>query len=241
VVVRGNLQGALDMGVIPAYLPGYQAIHPGKASRFEKVGYAATPERRGKNALEMISGMEQGDIAALYIMGDDPVGSDPGRAAILRQLEFLVVQDLFLTDTAAIAHVVLPASSFMERPGTITTIERRLRRLNAATAPFAESRPDWAIIQALAERMGVRMDYGSAADIMKEIRMLVPFYADLALDACWPREVSPLCGAHVDLALASTGPAAPETTTASRLLFSSGMMTTRSKELESLTRSAGTR
>jgi predicted molibdopterin-dependent oxidoreductase YjgC len=234
LVKRGNIQGALDMGVLPHCFPGYQTIDPASAASFGNTWHADLPETPGKSAPEMLNGIERGTIAALYIMGDDPVGSDPGSAALLRQLEFLVVQDIFLTDTAKIAHVVLPAASFLEKSGTITTIERRLRQIVRTEGPRAGSRPDWEIIRALAQRMGAPLDYTSSADIMKEIRIAAPMYGDLVPGACWPRERSPLSGVLADLSLSSCPSNTEEVITAGRLLFSSGMMTTRSKELASI-------
>jgi predicted molibdopterin-dependent oxidoreductase YjgC len=236
LVMRGNIQGALDLGVLPDYFPGYQAVNPPSASSLGEIWNMTLPGARGMNAPEMLSGIEDGGIAALYIMGDDPVGSDPTLAAAFWRLEFLVVQDIFLTDTAKIANVVLPAASFMEKPGTITTIERKLRQLSPAIDPLAESRPDWEIIQALAQRMGARMNFASAADIMKEIRAVVPMYKNLVPGACWPREQSPLNGVLADLSLSSAAHPSRDTNTAGRVPFSSGMMTTRSKELESIIR-----
>jgi predicted molibdopterin-dependent oxidoreductase YjgC len=236
LVMRGNIQGALDMGLLPDYLPGYQMVNTPSASSFAEKWNATLPDRPGLNAPEMMRGIEDGGIAALYIMGDDPVGSDPRLAAAFRRPEFLVVQDIFLTDTAKLANVVLPAASFMEKSGTITTIERKLRRISPAVEPVAESRPDWEIIQALAQRMGARMNFASAEDIMKEIRAIVPMYKNLVPDTCWPREQSPLNAVLADLSLSSCAQSPPETGASGRLLFSSGMMTTRSKELESIAR-----
>lgn len=236
LVMRGNIQGALDMGLLPDYLPGYQAVNGPSASLFGEKWNVALPDTRGMNAPEMVRGIEDGGIAALYLMGDDPVGSDPRLAAVFRCVEFLVVQDIFLTDTAKLANVVLPAASFMERSGTITTIERKLRQLSPAMDPVAEARPDWEIIQALAQRMGAFMNFASASDIMKEIRAVVPMYKNLVPGACWPREQSPLNGVLADLSLSSFAQSPLETGVAGRRLFSSGMMTTRSKELESIAR-----
>lgn len=242
LVMRGNIQGALDMGVTPDYYPGYQKVGPDTGALFGKAWATALPESPGKNAAEMIRGLSTGMIGALYIMGDDPAGSDPDLAAALQRLEFLVVQDIFLTETAKLAHVVLPAASFLERSGTITTIERRLRRLAKAEDPLAESKPDREILQALAKRMGADMGSATTADIMSEIRGLVPMYTNLALNACWSPAQSPLNGAIADLSLSSDLTAADrvvlcgEGITEARLPFSSGKMITRSKELSTIER-----
>jgi len=214
VIRRSNFQGALDMGMHPAYLPGYVN--------------AAKP---GMNAAEMLGAIKGGKIASLYIMGDDPAGSDQNLKQDLARLEFLVVQDIFLTETAKLAHVVLPAASSAEKSGTFTNLERRLQQLNRAEAQFGESRPDWEILQDLAKRMGGTMNYSSALDILKEIRSSVPLYKDLATGAYWAAEKSPLAGSAEDLSLASETIMQQEVITADRLLFSSGMTITRSHEI----------
>ncbi len=236
VIMRGNIQGALDMGMMPDYYPGYLTADTGTRVLFGKAWNAALPETPGMNAVEMMKGIGHGRLAALYIMGDDPAGSDPNLVPALQMLDFLVVQDLFFSETAKLAHVVLPAASFIEKYGTITTIERRLRRLHKAEEPLAESKPDWEIIQMLAHRMGGRMTYASVTDIMNEIKSVVPVYQDLAIGDCWPPERSPLKGTLADFSLSSDVIMTREVITAGRLLFSSGMMATRSAELGSLAR-----
>ncbi|HXY55714.1 MAG TPA: molybdopterin-dependent oxidoreductase [Nitrospirota bacterium] len=214
LVRRSNFQGALDMGTVPDYLPGYRK--------------AETP---GMNAVEMISAMNTGKLASLYIMGDDPAGSDQNLKAALGKLEFLVVQDIFMTETAKLAHVVLPAAASAEKSGTFTNVERRLQQLNKAEEPVGESRPDWEILQEIAKRMGGDMHYASERDILREIRSVVPQYADLAFGSCWASDKSPLAGVLADLSLATDSIMNREVITAERLLFSSGMTITRSKEI----------
>ncbi|NTV54863.1 MAG: molybdopterin-dependent oxidoreductase, partial [Syntrophaceae bacterium] len=165
------------------------------------------------------------------IMGDDPVGSDANLRESLDKLEFLVVQDVFMTETAKIADVVLPAAASAEKAGTFTNLERKLQQLNKAEEPLGESRFDWEIIQDIAKRMGGSMHYASARDILKEIRSFVPLYAELAVGQCWPREKSPLINTDVDLSLTSDSIMKQEVITAERLLFSSGVSITRSKEI----------
>jgi NADH-quinone oxidoreductase subunit G len=214
LVRRSNFQGSLDMGVLPGYLPGYQKA-----------------EKPGMNAVEMLNSIASGKISALYIMGDDPAGSDPKLKEQLGKLEFLVVQDIFMSETAKLAHVVLPAASSAEKSGTFTNLERRLQQLNKAEEPVGESRPDWQILQMVAAKMGAAMHYGSDREILKEIRSSVPLYTDLAVGSCWAAEKSPLKGTDADLSLPSDSVMKQEVLTAERLLFSSGMTTTRSKEL----------
>jgi NADH-quinone oxidoreductase subunit G len=217
IVRRSNFQGSLDMGMHPDFGPGYAAV-----------------QSRGKNAVEMLNGAATGDIAALYIMGDDPVGSDPKLADRLKKAEFLVVQDIFLTETAKLAHVVLPAAASAEKSGTMTNLERRLQRTARAEEPFAESKPDWEIIQLVARKMGGTMNYASGAEILDEIRSVVPLYRDLAPGAVWPTAASPLAGKDIDLSLASDDIMKDDVITAERLLFSSGTSITRSKEMATI-------
>ncbi len=214
LVRRSNFQGSFDMGINPAYLPGYRKA-----------------DKPGMNAVEMLGAIKSGKIAALYIMGDDPAGSDQSLKQDLARLEFLVVQDIFMTETAKLANVVLPAASSSEKMGTFTNLERRLQQLNRAEEPVGESRPDWQIIQDIAAKMGGAMNFGSAGDIMKEIRSSVPLYSDLKVGACWAREKSPVAGLAEDLSLSSDSIMKKEVITAERLLFSSGMTITRSHEI----------
>jgi NADH-quinone oxidoreductase chain G len=231
LVRRSNFQGSLDMGVNPAYYPGYSRVDTDTTTSFASAWNAILSDAPGMNAVEMIDAIVPGKLAALYIMGDDPVGSDRHLRELFDKLEFLVVQDIFMTETARIADVVLPAAASAEKTGTFTNLERRLQRLNKAEEPVGESRPDWEIIQDIAKRMGGSMQYASPRDIMNEIRSVVPLYADLAVGACWPREKSPLMNTDVDLSLSSDSIMKQEVITAERLLFSSGCSITRSHEI----------
>jgi NADH-quinone oxidoreductase subunit G len=231
LVRRSNFQGSLDMGVVPDYYPGYRRMAADTTAALATAWDAILPETPGKNAVEMLNGIKSGSMAALYIMGDDPVGSDPNLKQALEKLEFLVVQDIFMTETAKLAHVVLPAAASAEKSGTFTNLERRLQQLNRAEEPVGESRPDWEIIEEIAKRMGGSMHYASERDIMKEIKSVVPLYADLAPGACWAADKSPLVKTNADLSLASDSIMKQEVITAERLLFSSGMTITRSKEI----------
>lgn len=222
LIRRGNLQGALDMGVLPDYYPGYREINP--------------PETQGMNAVEMLRAAAAGTLGALYIMGDDPIGNSPEIFDMLKSLDLLVVQDIFLTATAKLADVVLPAASFVEKSGTVTNLERRLRSLAQAEEPLGESKPDWMILQDLARTMGVPMTYASAAEIMNEIRTVVPAYNTLTVGACWPRELSPALETGAGLSLSDDTLLKRELITADRLLFSSGSMISRSREIGTLSR-----
>ena len=231
LVRRSNFQGALDMGVIPGCYPGYQKVAPEATSRHAAAWNTMLPDGPGLTAVEMLAGINAGKIASLYVMGDDPVGSDGRLKQTFAKLEFLVVQDIFLTETAKLASVVFPASSIAEKTGTITSLERRLQEVRRAEEPHGDSRPDWEILQAVAKKLGSPMHYASVEDIRREIRETVPLYADLAAGAVWQPERSPLAGSAEDLSLHSDSVMQSEIITADRLLFSSGTMSTRSKEL----------
>jgi NADH-quinone oxidoreductase chain G len=231
LVRRSNFQGSLDMGVHPAYYPGYQKVDADTTTAFAGAWNAILSDEPGMNAVEMIDAIAMGKLAALYIMGDDPVGSDRHLKQPLDKLEFLVVQDIFMTETAKLADVVLPAAASAEKTGTFTNLERRLQQLNKAEEPVGESKPDWEIIQNVARRMGGSLHYASARDIMNEIKATVPMYADLAVGTCWQRERSSLINTGVDLSLASDSIMKQEVITAEALLFSSGGMITRSHEI----------
>ncbi len=231
LVRRSNFQGALDMGVLPNYYPGYRKVSADTTAPLAASWKAGLPATAGKNAVEMVDAMAAGKLHALYIMGDDPVGSDPGLKPVLAKLDFLVVQDIFMTETAAMADVVLPAASYVEKDGTFTNLERRLQQINRAEEPYGESRPDWEILTEVAKKMGGSLAYGSVRDILAEIRSTAPLYAGLAVGSCWPRERSPLAGTDVDLSLDSATIMKKEVLTAEKQLFSSGMTITRSHEI----------
>jgi len=235
VLMRGNIQGALDMGVMPDYFPGYRFIEARSAASFGARWNASLPEKRGRNALDMICGAEEGGIAAMYIMGDDPAANSPRFAAALRRLEFLVVQDIFSTETARMANVVLPAADFMEKSGTITTLERKLCRLTRAVDPRGESKPDSGIIQMVARRMGAPIECASQAEIMREIRSSVPMYENLSIGRSWPPDLSPVKFTPTDLSLGAYA-VHQKVERIRDSVLSSGTMTTRSKELALLSK-----
>ncbi|MCL0088573.1 molybdopterin-dependent oxidoreductase, partial [Dehalococcoidia bacterium] len=177
---ENNGQGASDMGSLPDFLPGYQSIGNDHARRtFEESWGVDLPTAPGLTALEMIEQAGEGKIKGMYIVGENPALSFPAPSLtqeILSSLDFLVVQDLFLTETAKLAHLVLPAASFAEKEGTFTSFERRVQKTCRAIEPRGESLPDWQIIQGLANKMQYDMPYSSPQGIMDEIRQLVPLY-----------------------------------------------------------------
>jgi formate dehydrogenase alpha subunit len=185
---QNNVQGSCDMGALPNLLPGYQAvINPDLRAKFEKAWGAALPEKPGLTVVEMMNAAGQGLIRAMYIMGENPVVSDPDSSHVveaLKALDFLVVQDIFLSETAALADVVLPATSGLEKDGTFTNTERRVQRIRKAVEPAGESMPDWMILDALAAGMGweKQFSYADPGQIMDEAARLAPSYGGISYD-----------------------------------------------------------
>jgi len=166
------------MGALPDFLPGYQSLRDAQARRkFEDCWRCRLPDDKGLTALEMVDRAKEGGIKGMYIVGENPALSFP-RLALVREtlasLDFLVVQDMFLTETANLATVVLPAASFAEKEGTFTNFEGRIRRLRKALEPVGDSLPDSEIILQLAKGMDYPMPYSSPQQVMDEIEGLVP-------------------------------------------------------------------
>ncbi len=185
---QNNVQGACDLGGLPNVYSGYQAVTV-EAVRYkfkEAWGRAPAP-RVGLTVTEMVDAARHGDLKALYVLGENPMISDPDlnhvRAA-LESCEFLVVQDIFPTETAQLADVILPGTTFVERDGTFTGTDRRIQLVRQAIEPLGDSRPDWAIIADLARRMAdpgndapfASWEYSAPAEIMDEIAALTPIY-----------------------------------------------------------------
>ncbi|MBI3008706.1 MAG: formate dehydrogenase subunit alpha, partial [Candidatus Omnitrophica bacterium] len=177
---QNNVQGACDMGALPNLLPGYLGVNdPEVKKRFESSWGNPLPAQKGLTIVEMVNGAYKGDIKALYIMGENPLVSDPDinhvREAFLK-LEFLVVQDIFLSETARLADVVIPSTSSFEKDGTFTNTERRIQRFYKALVPPGEAKDDWEIICAISARLGYKMHYRHPSEIMEEISGLTPIY-----------------------------------------------------------------
>ncbi|MDD2855067.1 MAG: molybdopterin-dependent oxidoreductase [Desulfuromonadaceae bacterium] len=148
---KNNTQGMLDMGCCPEYLPGYR-IFEHAAAAFSSAWNTNIPTAAGKNLFQIIEGIEKGEIRSLYVMGSDPLNFIPNRSRVLKalqKLELLVVQDLFLTDTAKLAHVVLPAATGAEKSGSFTSVDNRVQCFAAAVKPVAEARTDADILSRL--------------------------------------------------------------------------------------------
>ncbi len=180
---QNNVQGACDMGALPNVFPGYQAI-AGEANveRFEKAWGRNLDRKMGLRIPEMLDMAYYGKLRAMYIMGEDPVLTDPDSNHVrkaLERLEFLVVQDLFLTESSSYADVFLPAACYAEKDGTFTNTERRVQRVRKAVNPPGLCRPDWEIIPDLSRRMGYEMSYTHPEEIFEEIRSMTPIYAGI--------------------------------------------------------------
>ena len=177
---ENNGQGACDMGSLPDFLPGYQSVEDAQARKnFEERWGVGLPSEVGLTALEMIEQAKGGRIKAMYIVGENPALSFPHLPFVrktLAALDFLVVEDIFLTETAQLATVVLPAASFAEKDGTFTNFEGRVQGVRKAIKPLGNCSPDWEIIFQLAQKMNCPMPYSSLQQVRDEIEQLVPLY-----------------------------------------------------------------
>lgn len=180
---QNNVQGACDVGALPNVFPGYQAVTNDELrQKFEKGWGVKLPSQPGLTTVEAVNRGLEGELKALYIMGENIMLSDPDINHVekaLNSLDFLVVQDIFLTETARLADIVLPGVSFAEKDGTFTSTERRVQRIRKAIDPIGMSKPDWKIITELSSYLGYEMDYSSPGEIMDEIARLTPIYGGI--------------------------------------------------------------
>lgn len=181
---QNNVQGSCDMGALPNVFPGYQPVSKEEVvKKFENAWGVKLSREPGAKLTEMFPAILEGDIKALYMMGENPVLSDPDTRHVreaLSKLDFFVFQDIFLNESAEYAHVILPAASFAEKDGTFTNTERRVQRVRKAIEPIGNSRDDWWITCEIAKRMGSGgFDYTASAEIMEEIARLTPSYAGI--------------------------------------------------------------
>lgn len=181
---QNNVQGSTDMGCIPNMYPGYQRVSiPAIQQKFEALWSAKLSGKEGLTAPEMLVAAEKGTLKAMYIMGENPVLSDPNLAhtvKALTSLDFLIVQDIFMTETAELAHVVLPGSSFAEKVGTFTNTERRVQRVMRAVNSPGSAMKDSLIIMELSARMGYGMSYPHTVEIFREIGHAWPALAGMS-------------------------------------------------------------
>ena len=183
---QNNVQGASDAGLIPMMYPDYQPVDgPGVRELFEAAWHRDLNPEKGLTVTEIIHSVLHGGVRGMYMMGENPFMSDPNINKVrkaLSALEFLVVQDIFLTETAEFADVVLPATSYMEKEGTYTNTDRRVQIGRKVLDVPGEARPDWQIIQDISNRIGLKMDYESPREIFEELVSLMPNYAGLSYD-----------------------------------------------------------
>ena len=183
---QNNVQGACDMGALPDILPGYQSLKDENVNKkFSKVFGEDYASEVGLTLGEMMDGAFNGSVKSLFIMAENPMLSDPNHnhaKESLERLDLLVVQDIFMTETAKLAHVILPGASFIEKDGTFTNTERRVQRVRKAIEPVTGSKADWNILCDLIKALGYPADYSSPSEIMEEIRTLVPSYGGITYE-----------------------------------------------------------
>ncbi|MCF8144213.1 MAG: formate dehydrogenase subunit alpha [Deltaproteobacteria bacterium] len=181
---QNNVQGACDMGALPNVYPGYQKVDDFSVQqKFEKAWGVKLNNRIGMTVTRMMEAAQEGTLKALYIMGENPMLTDPDINHVekaLKNLDFLVVQDIFPTETALLADVILPGVSFAEKTGTFTNTERRVQMVRKAIDPLEERRQDFQIICELSRRLGYKMSYRDQAAVMKEIAKLTPSYGGIS-------------------------------------------------------------
>ena len=189
---QNNVQGAGDAGCVPDALPGYQRYTPEVLQKFNEVWQSDLPAAEGLRATDMVESILSADdgVSCMYIVGENPLLTEPNLAharEAFARLDFLVVQDIFLHETAEIADVVLPAASFAEKEGTFTNSERRVQRVRQVIPPVGQSRADWEIVQDVARRTARQLgtsaagfDHGSAATVFDELASLTPIMAGLS-------------------------------------------------------------
>ncbi len=257
---QNNVQGACDMGALPNVYPGYQSVvDPVVHAKFEKAWGAKLDNKLGFMIPDMFDGAVEGKLRALYDFGEDPILTDADANHVrkgLQSLDFLVVQELFMSETAKLADVILPGASFAEKDGTFTNTERRVQRVRKAIEPLGNCKPDWQIIMEVANRMGGNFNYRHPAEIMAEIASVTPSYAGIDYDRIdndglqWPvpsKEHSGTKFLHagkfvrglglfqsIDYELPAESPddEYPILLTTGRMLYHYGVMTRNSKGLE---------
>ncbi len=183
---QNNVQGACDAGSLPNNYPGYQKVFDKEVQlKFEKAWGTKLSDKVGLSLPHIINGAYNNLVKFLYIMGENPIVSDPDINHVkqaFNKIEFLVVQDIFMTETAEFADVILPASSFAEKEGTFTNTERRIQMVHKAIEPIGDSKPDWVIIQELMNLLGYHQNTKNPKEIMDELAELTPIYNGVNYD-----------------------------------------------------------
>ncbi|MEW6108188.1 MAG: NADH-quinone oxidoreductase subunit NuoG [Nitrospirota bacterium] len=238
---RANEQGLLDMGCAPDLLPGYRPVAFAEfRKRYDTSWKTTVPEKPGLSIFEMIDAAKNGSIKAMYVMGENPVYNLPNSGEVkssLKNVGFLVVQDIFLTETGRLADVVLPSLSWAEKDGTYTNMERRIQLLGKAVN--REGMEDWRIVSEVAKNMGARFHYSKAEEIFEEISRVSPLYRDLTYEeiekgyAIYPYKGEPLRGVEEIVVHKADGVAAEGNLylKVERPLFHSGTLSRRSPAL----------
>jgi len=183
---QSNVQGACDLGALPNVYSGYQKVtDPQVKEKFSKAWGVDLSDKVGLTVVEILNAAYEGKIKGVFIVAENPAMSEPdlnhAREA-LKRTEFLVVSDIFMTETAEFADVILPGVTIAEKHGTITNTERRVQRTRKAVEPVGDSKPEWQIICELAQKMGYNMSYNNPAEIMEEIAKLTPIYGGISYE-----------------------------------------------------------
>ncbi len=244
---ENNDQGAIEMGAAAEFLPGPSHLtDPTARERITAVWKEDLPQQPGKPLMDILEAARSKSVKALFVVGENPVASLPTSAQAseaLAQLELLVCHELYLTETAKLAHVVLPACSYAEKDGTFTNSEGHVQPVRHAIDPIGESRPDWEIFSALSILMGYPLEYGDAKEIFKEIRNLIPGYRMLGPAPTPPRPDGKVVDAYLrggyahklaarySLAAKPEVPSGHVTLHLVQSLFHSGKLSTRAKGL----------
>ena len=247
---ENNDQGAVEMGALAELLPGPCDLNDRTGrTRIAGLWKEDAPAGNGTSLTGMLEQAGAGSLKAMFIVGENPVASLPASVRAqesLRKLELLVCQELYLTETAALAHVVLPASSYIEKDGTFTNTEGHVQTVRYALEPVGESRPDWEVFSALSMLMGIPLEYGESKELLKEIRSLIPDYGSLGPAPLPPKVSRPVVDRYLTEGYASDVAAryqvaqtTPQQQGTIRLelvqsLFHSGKLSTRSKGLVQL-------
>ncbi len=244
---ENNDQGAVEMGAVPDFLPGPAPLNDqASRDRLASLWREELPRTPGITLTEMLTAARTGSLKAMFVVGENPVGTLPAAAQAkeaLAKLELLVCQELFLTETAAMAHVVLPACSYMEKDGTFTNSEGHVQAVRQAINPVGDSRPDWEMLSAISVLMGSPLEYGDAREILKEIRNVIPGYGLLGPTPTSPKVDQPTLSRYLaeddatDMATRYAVRQAPKSTDQTlamlftQTLFHSGKLSTHSKGL----------
>lgn len=191
---QNNVQGACDMGGLPNVYPGYQSVTSSAVQeKFQNAWGVSLSDQVGLTVTEMIKLAGTGEVKAMFVMGENPLLADADINNVrdcIEKLSFLVVQDIFLSETAEIADVVLPGASFAEKEGSFTATDRRVQPVRQAIEPLGDSKPDWEIICLLAQKMGaIGFDFFSPEMVMREVAELTPSYSGISYERLMSGEV----------------------------------------------------